>query len=151
MINGWISLRVEDPHAVGEWYQRLGLEIVGERSEIGSVVMGTKENGRMIVLLPGQPLGHPERLQMHLAVADVDAEYERLRQAGIEFKAPPQGMPGAVVWQLAYSLRDRRPYAYKPRPLEVALLMEPSCCGLRQGILQYRVEIGRSNEEEGLR
>src|SRR5262245_8297282 len=101
MINGWLSLRVHDPVQVGEWYKKLGFEIVGGHPEIGSIVVGTKDKGRVIVLLPGAQLGHPDRLQMHFAVRDVDAEYERLRREGIEFQGPPKDMPWR--WRHVYT------------------------------------------------
>ena len=101
MINGWLSLRVENPKTVSEWYQKLGFTIVGSRPEIGTVVVGTPDLGRIMVLIPGEGLDHPERLQIHFAVGDVDAEYERLRRAGVEFREPPKDMPWR--WRHAYT------------------------------------------------
>jgi predicted enzyme related to lactoylglutathione lyase len=54
-----------------------------------------------MVLIPGEPLGTPDRLQIHFAVPDVDREYERLRSAGIDFKKPPRDMPWR--WRHAYT------------------------------------------------
>jgi|SRR5579875_2110557 len=34
MINGWLSLRVEDPKSVGEWYEKLGFEVTIPRIAI---------------------------------------------------------------------------------------------------------------------
>jgi catechol 2,3-dioxygenase-like lactoylglutathione lyase family enzyme len=101
MIAGWISLRVKDPKQVGNWYEQLGLDVIGRRSDIGSVVVGTKDHGRAIVLIPGEPLEHPERLQIHLAVPDVDTAYQRLVSKGIEFKQGPKDMPWR--WRHAYT------------------------------------------------
>lgn len=101
MINGWLSLRVENPKTVSEWYQRFGFTIVGSHPEIGTVVVGTPDLGRTMVLIPGERLDHPERLQIHFAVEDVDAEYERLSRAGIEFREPPRDTPWR--WRHAYT------------------------------------------------
>ncbi|MBV8278936.1 MAG: VOC family protein, partial [Verrucomicrobia bacterium] len=49
----------------------------------------------------GQPLDHPERLQMHFAVPDVDDVYERLKQEGVRFDEPPADMPWG--WRHAYT------------------------------------------------
>lgn len=54
-----------------------------------------------MVLIPGEPLGNPERLQIRFAVGDVDTEYQRLRSAGINFKEPPRDMPWR--WRHAYT------------------------------------------------
>jgi catechol 2,3-dioxygenase-like lactoylglutathione lyase family enzyme len=101
MINGWLSLRFEDPKAASLWYEKLGFEIIGGSPDFGSIVIGTKDRGRIMVLLPGPQLGHPDRLQMHFAVKDVDSEYDRLKRAGIEFREPPRDMPWG--WRHAYT------------------------------------------------
>jgi lactoylglutathione lyase len=101
MIDGWLSLRVEDPKAVGAWYEKLGFEIVGARADVGSVVVGNKKRGRILVLLPGETIEHPDRLQIHFAVPDVDAEYERLTKEGVQFQEPPKDMPWR--WRHAYT------------------------------------------------
>lgn len=102
MINGWISLRVADPKSVGEWYHKVvGLEIVGGREDIGSVALGTSEHGEAMILLPGPSLEHPDRLQMHFHVANVDAEYNRLKELGVDFAEPPKDMPWG--WRHAYT------------------------------------------------
>lgn len=102
MINGWLSLRVEDPKGVSEWYQKLGFEVVGGRPEVGTIVIGTRDLGRIMVLVPGEQLDHPDRLQIHFAVKNVDAEYDRLRAAGVEFLEPPKDMPWR--WRHAYTV-----------------------------------------------
>jgi hypothetical protein len=43
MINGWLSLRVEDAHRVAAWCQELGFEIVGKRPDVGGMAIGTGE------------------------------------------------------------------------------------------------------------
>src|SRR5262249_41576503 len=92
MFPGWISLRVQDPKAVSEWYtDHLGLVVFGGRKDIGSVALGTGDHGAAIILLPGDPLEHPERLQMHFHVPDVDAEYERLKREGVYHR-------GSAAW-----------------------------------------------------
>lgn len=51
--------------------------------------------------MPGASVEHPERLQMHFAVPDVDAEYDRLQQEGVQFSEPPKDMPWP--WRHAYT------------------------------------------------
>jgi hypothetical protein len=85
MIDGWLSLRAEGPHWVTAWHQKLGFEIVSERPDVGSIAIGTKDKGRVMVLLPGEKIGHPDRFEIHFAVPDVDAECEHLKRAGIQF------------------------------------------------------------------
>jgi len=63
MFPGWISLRVHNPEAVGKWHaEHLGLVVFGGRKDFGSVALGTGDHGAAIILLPGDPLEHPERL-----------------------------------------------------------------------------------------
>jgi uncharacterized glyoxalase superfamily protein PhnB len=54
-----------------------------------------------MVLLPGEPLDHPDRLQIHFAVKDVDAAFERLSRGGDEFQMSPKDMPWR--WRHAYT------------------------------------------------
>ena len=102
MMKGRISLRVEDPKNVADWYtKKLGLDVQGERPDVGGLALGTKEWGGVMILLPGARIDHPERLQMHFEVPNVDVEYERLKQAGVEFSEPPRDMPWR--WRHAYT------------------------------------------------
>ncbi len=71
------------------------------RADIGSVALGDKERGYAIILLPGDSIEHPERLQMHFEVGDVDAEYDRLKRLGVEFDEPPEDQPWG--WRHAYT------------------------------------------------
>jgi hypothetical protein len=59
MINGWLSLRVRNPKDVAEWYQKLGFEIVGAQPEIGTLVVGTKEERTNHGPDPGGTTRHP--------------------------------------------------------------------------------------------
>ena len=104
MFPGWISLRVKDPKEVAQWYNRhLGLEVFGGRHIDGgeTQALGSKEKGPAMILLPGQPLEHPERLQMHFAVANVDDAYEHMKQEGVRFDEPPADKPWG--WRHAYT------------------------------------------------
>jgi len=76
------------------------MQVVGERSDIGSVALGSKEHGYAIILLPGESIDHPEKLQMHFHVRDVDAEYNRLKKLGVQFDEPPEDQPWG--WRHAY-------------------------------------------------
>jgi pimeloyl-ACP methyl ester carboxylesterase len=51
-----------------------------------------------VILLPGNPLEHPERLQIHF---HVDAGYKRLQGEGIKFDEPPEDKPWG--WRHAYA------------------------------------------------
>ena len=44
MIKGWLSLPVRNPREVGAWYQRLGLQVIGGRPDVGIVVIGTPKD-----------------------------------------------------------------------------------------------------------
>ena len=91
--------QVKDPQRVSEWYkQHLHLELLGSRQEFGAQVLGTKENGAALVLLPGEEIDKPESLQIHFYVKDVDAEYKRLQANEVEFSHPPKDMPWG--WRL---------------------------------------------------
>jgi predicted enzyme related to lactoylglutathione lyase len=93
MFTGWISLRVKDPSAIGEWYKQVtGLQVVG-RPDMGAIALGTEEHGPAIILLPGESIEHADRLQMHFPVPDVDAEYNRLLKLGVQFDEPPEDKP----------------------------------------------------------
>lgn len=74
-----------------ESYGKLGFEIVGARTDVGSVVIGKKDLGRIIVWLPGEAPCHPDRLQINFAAKDVDAAFERLSEAGVEISRTSKG------------------------------------------------------------
>ena len=102
MFTGWISPRVKDPKAISDWYREVtGSQIVGERKDIGSIALGSKEHGPAIILLPSENIGHPDKLQMHFPVADVDAEYDLLKKRGIQFDEPLEHKPWG--WRHAYT------------------------------------------------
>jgi catechol 2,3-dioxygenase-like lactoylglutathione lyase family enzyme len=96
MLNGWISLRVKEPKRVAAWYtDHKMLELVGGREDIGTQALGSREHGLALILIHGDQLDRPDLLQLHLHVADVDAEYERLKAEGVKFEEPPKTCPGA--------------------------------------------------------
>ncbi len=64
-------------------------------------MLSVRDHGAAIILLPGDPLEHPERLQMHFHVPDVDAEYERLKREGVKFDEAPNDKPWG--WRHAYT------------------------------------------------
>ncbi len=68
--------------------------MVGARDDI-------EDLGYAIILLPGESIDHPEKLQMHFPVKDVDAEYDRLRNLGIQFDEPPEDKPWG--WRHVYT------------------------------------------------
>jgi catechol 2,3-dioxygenase-like lactoylglutathione lyase family enzyme len=102
MLNRWISLRVKDSKAIAAWYHEVtGLETVGERKDIGSVALGSQGRGLAIILLRGDGVSDPDKLQIHFAVPDVDAKYNRLKKLGIKFDEPPEDKPWG--WRHAYT------------------------------------------------
>lgn len=97
-----ISLRVPQPEIVSAWYmQHLGLAIKATHPQTGRIVLATDEPGTSVIFLPGEPPEHPERVQLHFRVADVDALYARLQAAGVLFTEPPTDMPWR--WRHAYT------------------------------------------------
>jgi catechol 2,3-dioxygenase-like lactoylglutathione lyase family enzyme len=102
MFNGWISLRVRDPKQVAAWYtdHRI-MERIGSREDIGTQALGSRGHGIALILIPGDQLDRPDLVQLHVHVADVDAEYERLKTEGVRFEGPPKNMPWA--WRHAYT------------------------------------------------
>ncbi|HVX12994.1 MAG TPA: VOC family protein [Pirellulales bacterium] len=102
MFNGWISLRVQDPKGVSDWYkEHLGMEVLGRREDLGTQMLGSVDKGAALIFLPGEKSPDPERVQLHFHVDDVDAEYDRLKGEGVTFKAPPKDMPWR--WRHAYT------------------------------------------------
>ncbi len=97
-----VTLFVEDPVAIVDWYTRhLGVTVV-ERTE--RFVRLADSTGRPCVAFHiGEPVGRADQVQLHFEVDDVDAEYERLRDARLEFDEGPTDKPWG--WRVA-SLRD---------------------------------------------
>jgi hypothetical protein len=77
--------------------------IAGGRRTRGHWLGGARDQRTCyaIVLLPGESIDQPEKVQMHFPVADVDAEYDRLRRLGIRFDGPPEDQPWG--WRHAYT------------------------------------------------
>ena len=97
-----ISLRVSHPEEVSAWYQNyLGLTIMATHPQTGRIVLTTDEPGTSLIFLPGEVPDHPEHIQLHFHVADVDALYTQLQTTGINFSAPPTDMPWG--WRHAYT------------------------------------------------
>jgi catechol 2,3-dioxygenase-like lactoylglutathione lyase family enzyme len=97
-----VTVFVEDPTALRDWYtDTLGLTV---SSETPRFVQLADDAGRPCVAFHvGRPIGHADHVQLHFEVADVDAEYERLRAAGVSFDEPPADKPWG--WRVA-ALRD---------------------------------------------
>jgi predicted enzyme related to lactoylglutathione lyase len=98
LLNEWISLRVKDPQRLSEWYkQYLRLELLGSIPEFRSHALGIKDNGVVLVLLPGEQLDKPDSLQIHFHVDDADVEYKRLQANGVEFPESKGHVMGMVA------------------------------------------------------
>jgi catechol 2,3-dioxygenase-like lactoylglutathione lyase family enzyme len=97
-----VTLFVEDPTSLRDWYtSNLGLTV---SSETPRFIQLSDSRGRpCIAFHVGQPVGHADHVQLHFEVEDVDAQYERLHAAGVEFDGPPSDKPWG--WRVA-SLRD---------------------------------------------
>jgi len=91
-----ITLFVERPQEVREWYQtKLGLAALP-----GGPLLMTDEEGPMLNFLHGRQ-DHPEQIQLHFEVPDVDAFYQELTAKGVSFSEPPKVMPWG--WRHAYT------------------------------------------------
>lgn len=97
-----VTLFVEEPTRLGDWYTRhLGLVV---REETPRFVRLADSTGRPCVAFHvGRSVDHPERAQLHFEVDDVDESYERLRSEGLTFTAAPEDK--AYGWRVA-ALRD---------------------------------------------
>jgi catechol 2,3-dioxygenase-like lactoylglutathione lyase family enzyme len=61
-----------------------------------TIVLLQGDGGAAIAFHVGEPLATPDRVQFHLAVHDVDKEYERLRDEGVSFDERPTDRPWGV-------------------------------------------------------
>jgi len=74
-----------------DWYrERLGLD---PEVETPGFVRVRGDRGVGVAIHQGDPLSTPERVQLEFRVDDLDATYERLREAGVTFAEPPQENP----------------------------------------------------------
>jgi lactoylglutathione lyase len=96
-----LTLFVADPSACRDFYMtHLGHTVVEESPRYVMVAAG---DGCRLGFHVGDPVGNPERVQLHFDVDDVDVAYQRLRDAGIDFEQQPTDMPWGVR---AASCRD---------------------------------------------
>lgn len=87
----YLILYVEDVEGVADWYREtLDLE---PEVETPHFVRVRDDRGVGVAIHQGDPLDHPERVQLEFQVDDVDATYERLQDEGVEFVEPPQHNP----------------------------------------------------------
>ncbi len=97
-----VTLFVDDPATVSAWHTtNFGLT-VEEQSE--RFVRLADDAGRPCVAFHvGNPVSRAAQVQLHFEVDDVDAEYEGLRSAGLDFEEPPTDKPWG--WRVA-SIKD---------------------------------------------
>jgi uncharacterized glyoxalase superfamily protein PhnB len=113
-----LSLNVTDPSASATWVAA-HLGFTEEMSADGFVSMAHPQAGVNLIYLrvglptftPASAAGHADGLLIAFVVNDLDAEYDRLSQEGVEFLAPPvtepwgeryvqASDPNGVVYQL---------------------------------------------------
>jgi hypothetical protein len=62
MFTGWISLEVRIKKRSPTGYKEVtSLQVVGERTDFGSVALRTTEHGRRTILPPGRKCGLPRQ------------------------------------------------------------------------------------------
>jgi catechol 2,3-dioxygenase-like lactoylglutathione lyase family enzyme len=87
----YVTLFAEDIAPLRAWYtEKIGLAPTWESEDF---VMLTGDQGASLGIHQGTPLSHPERVQLHFEVPDVDAFYEQLQNQGISFRQAPQDTP----------------------------------------------------------
>ena len=88
-----VTIWTRNPQALRDWYvAHLGLEVRNETPRF--VMLGERgTRGAAIAFHVGEPLSEPQRVQLHFAVEDVDAVYERLAKAGVAFEEKPSNKP----------------------------------------------------------
>ena len=87
----WINLFVSDVEGVADWYcKTLGLK--AQHTSARFAMLSGGRGGADVSFHQGKPLGHPDRVQLHFQVADVDAVYKKLKKKGVNFDAPPKTM-----------------------------------------------------------
>jgi catechol 2,3-dioxygenase-like lactoylglutathione lyase family enzyme len=89
-----VTIWTRNPAELAEWYtQHMGMRVLQETPRF--VLLGS-DDGASIGFHVGEPISTPERVQFHLEVADVDAQYERLIAGGLTFDGPPEDKPWGV-------------------------------------------------------
>jgi catechol 2,3-dioxygenase-like lactoylglutathione lyase family enzyme len=88
-----VTIWTHSPQALRDWYvAHLGLEVRNETPRF--VMLGERgAGGAAIAFHVGEPLSEPQRVQLHFAVDDVDAVYDRLVRAGVAFEGKPSDKP----------------------------------------------------------
>lgn len=89
-----VTIWTSDPAALRNWYSKYLNFSVDHESE--RFVLLTDDHGGSIAFHAGEPLATPERIQLHIEVDDVDAEYARLTSEGIQFEGAPSDRPWGV-------------------------------------------------------
>ena|SRR5207237_7695704 len=82
-----VTLFVEDPFTVADWYRaHLGLSVVDRTERF--VRLADDRGTPCLALHVGAPVGRAEHVQLHFEAADVDAEHRRLTAEGVVVSAP---------------------------------------------------------------
>jgi catechol 2,3-dioxygenase-like lactoylglutathione lyase family enzyme len=87
-----VTLFVTDPKQVAGWYAtNLGLTVAEESPRF--VQLADRAGRPCVAFHAGEAVEHPNAVQLHFEVEDVDREYERLRSEGVSFDTPPENKP----------------------------------------------------------
>jgi len=93
-----VTLFVEDPFTVADWYQgHLGLSIVDRTDRF--VRLADDSGAPCLALHAGAPVQRAEQVQLHFDVDDVDSEHRRLTAEGVTVVSPPADKPWG--WRVA--------------------------------------------------
>jgi len=85
----WLEVKVTDlKHAIGFYRDVLGLKV---RKEWSNYVMFDLAGTTTFAIMPGGKKGRKEGApNIYLAVEDLDGEYKKLREKGVNFLEPPK-------------------------------------------------------------
>lgn len=87
----YVTLVVDDVESPAAFYDdHLGLRRVEDGD---AFVLLAGDGGASVGLHAGEPLAHPERVQLHFPVPSVDDAHERLSEAGLRFESGPSETP----------------------------------------------------------
>src|SRR5438477_111488 len=89
-----VTLFVEDPFGVADWYrEHMGLAVVDRTDRF--VRLADRSGTPCLAFHAGAPVQRAEHVQLHFEVADVDADHARLAARGVAATAPPDDKPWA--------------------------------------------------------
>lgn len=88
-----VTIWTPDPAQARDWYAKhFGFAVV---EDTGRFVLLDDGHGSSIAFHAGE-MADPGRVQFHIEVDDIDAEYARLASEGLDFEGPPADRPWGV-------------------------------------------------------